>query len=391
MAIQSKAIKNKSVGGRGCMFIFGGIFVAAGLGVFWAASIAPLMQLIDARSWDETPCVVEESYVETHSGDDGNTYSAYIRYSYAYGNGDYEGDQYNFTDVSTGSRKRHQAIVDIYSAGSTAVCYVNPDAPEESVLKRNLTPGYFFGFMGLLFVGAGCLVILFGVFQGSSSNAKSASARRRDPIQTDSSTGRVTLEPESGPIGRFIGITIFALIWNGITGAVCFGILSDGGVEVMAYIFMTPFVLVGVLLIGGVFYNFLGMFNPRVRLSVDRGAARMGSDIELEWSIVGSSNRIKSFRIKLEGHEQARYTRGTNTYTDEHIFTTIDLLNTSERREIANGRVTVTIPEYTMHSFDGGNNKIIWEFSVHGEINRWPDVGNTFEYEILPLDHSENR
>jgi hypothetical protein len=391
MASRSKALQSQGGPGRGCLWIFGGIFVAVGCGVFWGLSVVPLMRLVDAQSWDEVSCIIDTSYVETHDGDDGDTYSASIHYSYAYGNGDYEGARYIFAEVSTGSHKRQQDIVDRYPAGSTSKCYVNPDAPDESVLKRNLTPGYFFGFMGLLFVGAGCLVIFFGSFHGGSSGAKSSSARRIDSSHSTSSTGRVTLEPESGPIGRFIGITIFALIWNGITGAVCYGILSDGDVGIIPYLFMTPFVLVGVLLISAVFYNFLAMFNPRVRLTVDRGAACLGSDVELEWSIVGSSSRINSFRIKLEGHEEARYTRGTDTYTDEHTFMTIDLLNTSERREIGHGRVTVSIPEFSMHSFDGGNNKIIWEFSVEGEINRWPDMGNTFEYTVLPLDVSEKR
>ena len=390
MSSKSKALNAQRGGGCGCMWLFGGIFIFAGGLVVWLFSISPLIQLMSAKSWVETPCVIEVSRLDTFDGDDGDTYAPHIEYSYAFGDGDYEGDRYTFSEGSSSGRSRHQRVVDRYPVGSSSICYVNPDAPEESVLTTNATADYFFGFFGILFIGAGFLVIFLGGRSSTRDEAKSSGADYVAQDLPEITQGPVVLESQAGPLARFIGMSIFALIWNGITGAICFGIYSEGDVEFMAYVFMTPFVLVGIGLLTAVGYFFLALFNPRIEMSVSQGAARLGSEIQLDWTITGAAERIERLRIWIEGREQARYTRGTSTYTDNHTFLEIEVISTGQRSEIARGRVAVTIPEFTMHSFDGGNNKIIWEIKVLGGINRWPDVSDTFEYTVLPLDVTEN-
>ncbi len=349
-----------------------------------------MIQLTMAQRWVETPCIIESSWLETFDGDDGDTYAPNIEYSYSFGDGDYDGNLYVFVGGSSSGRKRHQRIVDRYPAGSSAVCYVNAKEPSESVLMRGLTFDYFFGFIGLIFVGAGVAIIVFGGFQGKKGGAVSARAKSvPKEFERDLKTGPVTLKSQSGPVGRFIGVTLFALVWNGITGAVCFGIISDGEIGSFLFLFISVFVLVGVILILAVFYNFLALFNPRVQLTLKEGAARLGEEVELDWTMTGSAERINKLRIWLEGREEAQYTRGTDTYTDRNTFATIEIIETRKRSEIRRGRVTLPIPEYTMHSFDGGNNKIVWEVKLEGEISNWPDIDNTFEFTILPLNVSE--
>ncbi len=390
MASESKAQKATPGSGRGCLLLFGGVFVAVGGGIFWFLTCSPLIQLAKAQTWEETPCVIERSYVETFDGDDGDTYAPQIEYSYSFANGDYDGDRYVFVAGSSSGYKRHQRVVDRYPAGSTSVCYVNPKAPEESILNRGLTPDYFFGFLGLLFLGTGLAVVFFGAFQTSSNKPKSARAKRVSQDSGEETDDRpITLESQSGPVGRFIGVFFFALIWNGITAAMIYGILSDGDVETFAYIFMSVFGFVGAILILALFYNFLALFNPRIQLTLASGAANLGEQVELDWTITGSAERVNKLRIWLEGREEARYTRGTDTYTDKNTFATIEIIETRKRSEIRRGRVTIPIPEYTMHSFDGGNNRIIWEIKVEGEISNWPDISYTFGFTILPLELPE--
>ena len=52
--------------------------------------------------------------------------------------------------------------------------------------------------------------------------------------------------------------------------------------------------------------------------------------------------------------------------------------------EIARGSREIHIPEDTMHSFDGGNNKIGWYLKVAGDVPRWPDVDDEVPVDILP-------
>jgi hypothetical protein len=38
-----------------------------------------------------------------------------------------------------------------------------------------------------------------------------------------------------------------------------------------------------------------------------------------------------------------------------------------------------------MHTFKSKNNKFLWHFQVKGDIPRWPDVDESFEFEVLPF------
>lgn len=150
---------------RTCLWILGGVFVAAGGAVVWFFSISPLIQCARAQSWVEIPCVIDSSRLETREHEDGDTYIPYIHYSYAFEDGDYESDRYTFIDGSYSGYDHHRAIVDRYPGGSNAVCYVNPNAPEESVLSRDPDAEYFFGFLGLIVVGMGGIAIVIGALQ----------------------------------------------------------------------------------------------------------------------------------------------------------------------------------------------------------------------------------
>lgn len=377
----------KESSGRGCLWIFGGIFILIGGGFFVFGSLLPLIHLARAQTWVETPCVIDFSEVETFDGDDGDTYAPNIHYSYAFGDGDYSSERCTFAGGSSSGRKRHQAVVDRYPVGSSSVCYVNPNAPEEAVLLRGVSVDYFFGFFGLLFVGAGTMVIVLGTRQFKGQSAKSRNARPIGRMTVDPA-GRVTLEPQAGPVLKFVGFSFIALFWNGITYAVLFGVLYDSeGVEnsLLFYLFLTPFVLIGLVLFAGMGHAFLAMFNPRMRIDVSHGSPRLGTEVELQWSMIGSSHRVSEMRMWLEGREAARYTRGTDTYTDTHTFATIEIVQTNDRQHIRAGNAMVVIPEYTMHSFDGGNNKIIWEIKIHGKISHWPDISEEYEFTLHPL------
>jgi hypothetical protein len=100
----------------------------------------------------------------------------------------------------------------------------------------------------------------------------------------------------------------------------------------------------------------------------------------------GRTDRISKLTIRLEGREEARYRRGTSTYTDRNVFAIIPVVETTSAIEIARGEVSFTIPHNTMHSFEAPNNKIIWEIKLRGEIARWPDVITDYPLQVLPAE-----
>jgi hypothetical protein len=198
--------------------------------------------------------------------------------------------------------------------------------------------------------------------------------------------GRVALKT-TAPLTKFIVTVLLAGFWNGITG-VFVGLAVKSWIahrpEWFLTIFITPFVLIGLFLIGVIGWAFLNLFNPRMALTVNATEIPLGGTFDLQWNIRGRASRIQKLVIRLEGREEARYRRGTSTSTDRNVFARIPVIETDNPQQIAQGQARIVIPARTMHTWDGGNNKIIWELQARGEIPRYPDVTEDFSVTILP-------
>jgi len=202
------------------------------------------------------------------------------------------------------------------------------------------------------------------------------------------SSGPAELEPQVSPLGKLFGMLLFACIWNGIVSVfVCEAVQGwlAGHPDWMLTIFMVPFILVGLALVGGVGYTALALANPRPHLTLTPGRPRLGDQLRIEWRFSGKASRISRLHIVLKGREEATYQRGTDTVTDKKSFAAFDLVDTTNDWEIGKGVAEITVPEDTMHSFAATHNKIVWTLEINGEIRRWPDVDEAFPVTILPL------
>jgi hypothetical protein len=193
--------------------------------------------------------------------------------------------------------------------------------------------------------------------------------------------------PRFSPKAKLAGITLAAFFWNGIVILVGQGPMSGlahGHPNWLELLFLSPFAAVGAALIGGVVYQFLALSNPRPTLELSSATIPLGGTAELRWSVTGRTCRIEEFTVILRGVEEARYRRGTSTYTDRNTFYQMELYRTSEATEIASGQVGFVLPQDTMHSFEAENNKILWSVDVHGSIRHWPDVKESFKITVTP-------
>lgn len=146
-----------------------------------------------------------------------------------------------------------------------------------------------------------------------------------------------------------------------------------GGEAGCALLFLVPFVLVGIGLIGGIIYQLLALANPRPHLLLDRSRLEPGTQCSVRFYFTGSTSRLREITVELEGRESATYRRGTNSVTDHETFFEEVLLN--EKQPSGQRRtLSLSIPERTMPSFEADNNRIEWRIKVHGDIPRWPDV-----------------
>jgi hypothetical protein len=373
------------------------IFLITGLGVGYFLTFQPLWQIAQARGWDETPCTIRTSEVEVKRGDESNSYIIRIFYDYEYGGRPYEGGRYHFAISNTNTNaKWKRRVVKEHPPGRQTVCYVDPDDPGESVIERGWTREMWWGLFPLPFLAFGLGGLLFGhrlmTQQPGVGPEASATTQHAGTLSTSGiARGPLVLKPENSPAAAF-GVALFAcLFWNGITGIFVAQVVSsflDGDPEWFLAVFMTPFVLIGLFLVGATGYTFLTLFNPRPELTLSRSAAPLGSLVQVRWTFRGSVRRIGTFTLSLTGEEKATYRRGTDTTTDAQAFFEHVFYEADHPLHIATGEAEFEVPADSMHSFAAPNNQIVWSLNVHGDIPWWPDVSLNFPIEVTPHESS---
>jgi len=382
--------------------VLGVVFTLVGGGLFIALGVLPVLRLADARGWQATPCTIVSSSVRSHASDDGTTYSVDILYEYESLGRTWRSNRYDFVGGSSSGYDGKQAVVDRYPAGSTSTCWVDPDDPSQAVLDRDPSVRYLIGLIPLIFLVPGLGVLWMGLRMRRATDAGlgplgAARAAVRPgaptPLETPASTpapdpdAPLDLEPAVGPAGKAAGAGCIAVFWNGIVGVFVWQAAAGwrrGRPDWFLTLFLVPFVLVGLVLVGSIFYFLLAAANPRPRLRIVPGSPRLGDRVQVEWSFAGRVARIRRLEIRLIGREEASYRRGTDTVTDREEFARLHVAASELEPDIRSGSRTIDVPLDTMHSLEAPSNKIVWTLEVSGDISRWPDVSETFPITVRP-------
>lgn len=360
--------------------LIGVAFVGMGGFSTWQMGISPILQSKAAETWPEIPCTITKSFVESHSDSDGTTYSVEIRFSYEWEGREYFGEDYTFSDTSSSGRASKKEIVDRYPEGSTATCFVNPDAPYQAVITRDMgfVPYAVTAFTSIfVFVGIG--LIFFGLKRKAAPGPIAVTTDQEEVLD-----GERELTPASGRTARTMGAIFFALIWNAIASIPFFIFFSEGSKEWFLLIIALVFGCVGLFLIYNAVRSILVLRNPLPLVMVAPARLQPGSKMILSWQLSGSASRLTSLAVYLEGKEVARYRRGTRTVTEENVFFVTSLLETTEKGNFRNGMVEFPIPEETVPSMKSDNNEIFWQLVFVGQIPRWPDLCETYEVPLSP-------
>ncbi len=423
MSERQKALSVKGVSGFGGLigcfgmvfgFVFSSMFFGMGSLFLWMIALQPALKIWDAATWVETPCTITKSEVE---GDE--SYKVVVEYDYEISGKQHSGNQYNFFSMSTGGRTSKERIAAQYKEGTQHACFVNPSEPTESVIDRSFSSSMWWGLFPIPFILVGLVGYWFVFFGRSKLNLAERAAKMQQEAMTGSQSGKtfsplsanrvasllelsnsdydeedlfeepgpVTLEPDASRFGIAIVLFVFATFWNGIVSIFVFQRLGDwlqfqfSGFEDL---FLVPFILIGIGVFLAAIYNLMASFNPRPTLILSRQLIPLGSSAQIQWSFEQGTGSIRQLKLVLSGIEEATYRRGTNTYTDSETFHEEILFETTDSLEIREGQVSVMIPSETMHSFQGGNNKIEWTLQLKGDIPLWPDIDTKFPIRVVP-------
>jgi hypothetical protein len=394
VSIVKKQTRN-SRSGRIIMFFFFLIFAGAGAGMLYPLGIRPIMQTIDSEDWPAVPCRIISAKVESHSDSDGTTYSIEITYAYEFNSQTFQCDRYDFIGGSSSGHKSKLRIVEQYKNAENPICYVNPNDPADAVLKRGFHLSLLFALFPLPFLAVG-VGGLYWVIKNPKMKQKSSLPQWLP--KTDAQPSMTTFSPphnESLPVTlkskspwSKLLISIFvAAFWNGIVSVFVFEVVNDwrtGDGNWFLTLFLIPFVIVGIILIGSIFYCFLALFNPRPTLTLSSATIPLGGTLRMKWHFNGITSRINQLKITLKGTEEATYQRGTDTHTDKNTFYQAEIFTTQNDLEIPYGTLDVILPGDSMHSFEAEHNKIIWKIEMHGDIKSWPDVKDEYKFTVAP-------
>ncbi len=387
-------------GGSGCLIWFFGLFLLSGLGILYGMFVVPWLNYRDSLNWTACPCVIESSQVISHYDGDGTTYSIDILYRYTFNGIEHKSNRYDFFSGTTSGRRKYQAMVNRYPAGSEGRCYVDPDDPSQAVLEREWLRDKIFLLIPMVFVIAGLAGIYFVLRSRGSRNKSrmktgtgSYGTADQNLWQDYQNIGTITLNSYQSRLKDLVLRLVFALFWNGIVSIFVVHVVGGhmkGRPEWFLTLFLIPFVLIGLFLLFWLFHGFLAVFNTAIQLSLYPAPIRLGAQAELRWEITHVSYRLKRLIIRLEGREEVTVQEGSgkrrraqinrSKFYDEILFE-----QACDAAPIGSGQAVLAIPADLMHTFKCGNNRIVWELHVEGLVDKWPDIHDKYLITILPI------
>jgi hypothetical protein len=367
--------------------LFGAMFFGMGALFCWIMGVSPLLQALDSREWAETACIIDSSAVKRHHSSDGTTYSVAISYTYQVQGRHYQSDRYNFSSASSSGHRSKAAVVARYPVGSEQVCWFDPEDPSRAVLSRDIPSIVYFIFP---FTSIFMLIGLIALLGTAGLLPKRWALPFNNQHQRVSSerTGRQKLKPSSTGIGKVFFVTFIACFWNGIVSVFMLQVIKShqsGHPDWFLTLFMTPFVVVGIVLVFAILHSLLALANPKLELTLGESSPALGDRVQLDWSSSKPLRRVRHLKISLQGIEAATYRRGTRSTTDRATFHDQTLLDLARPGTQQCGSCEFELPRESMHSFDSGNNKIIWQIVVEGDIPRYPDIKNSYPITVRPL------
>jgi hypothetical protein len=210
--------------GRIFVTLFALPFFGVGVWMLWSIGI----MFHDAwrmQDWAPMPAHLETAGYETHSGDDSDTYAAYARFSYQYRGQTYSGDRValsggadNIGDYQADLGNRLSAL---RARGEPVTVWVNPDAPWESIIDRDIRWGLV-GFKSIFLFVFGGIGLGLLVYTWTAPKEKDASlAQYQDAPWLLNDAWQIP-EIRSGSKAAMWGAWLFAAFWNAISAVTPF-------------------------------------------------------------------------------------------------------------------------------------------------------------------------
>lgn len=381
----SEQLSKKEKDLRILLVVFSFIILVGSM-LFFYLFINPLINIARARSWNEVPCKINYSDIETVRNKNSYSYRPRISYVYNVAGRDYTSLKYSFTNILSVSQSRARDIISQYPTGSLSVCYVNPDNPTEVVLERQATGELWMGLFPIIFLaigGGGLLTIIY------KNRVPRKAIEWQQSVITENYHTPQQIELKAASIlkSESSGLWAFAIIWNTLTAIILYQVISLWMVDnatIGLTIISIPFALVSIATIVGLIYQILAKLTPRPKFYLGAQAVALGQDVKLEWKTPTGVDKFRNLSIQLIGNEEAFFQSGKSRSSEKENFFKRKIFSTTNLIDIEHGATNIHIPANTMHSFATSNNRVSWQILVQADVAGLPDIKDEFEIVVTP-------
>ena len=210
--------------GRIFLFLFGLPFFGVGAWMAWSIG-STFHDAARMKHWVPVEAKLLEAGYHTHSGEDSDTYEAYARYSY-----DYRGRTWTGSRVTLGSggdnigdyqQETGGRLAAALSRGETITVHVDPEAPQHSIIDRDIRWGMigFKSIFVIVFGGVG-LGLMIWAFRAPKPKDKSDPKFLNAPWLANDAWQTAAIRSSSKT--SMYGAWAFAVIWNAISAPIPF-------------------------------------------------------------------------------------------------------------------------------------------------------------------------
>jgi hypothetical protein len=380
--------------GAGCLILFALPFAAVGVGVaIWAGTT--LLRWYDARDWAPVPAEVLSADLVRHSDDDSTTYEATTTYRYRYEGREYTGTRVGVAagradNVGDFQERLYRELESARRNGTPVTVYVDPDAPANAVVSRELRVGMLLlqGVFVLVFGGVGIGLIVGAIF-GRKKVAAEDALKEQHPEEPwrwreEWASGRIRSSTRAAAYTAIV----FAVIWNAISAPAA--ALVPGEIAAGNYVATIAllFPLVGIGLAAWAVRSWLQIRRFKVAtLTIPAGPVAAGSRLRGTVRVDAEVPVSGEFRLELSCVEERK--SGKNSDSSERLVWQREWRVPRHQCQIAPSFTTipvdVTLPHdqpLTDTSLENDRRTITWRLDVAGECPG-PDFWGRFELPVF--------
>lgn len=204
-------------------------FFAVGVWMLWSIS-SSFYDAWQMREWVPIEATVVRGGYDTNSGSDSDTYHAYAEYSYTYQGQRYVGDRVSLSDggdnIGDYQQEMGRRLQNAAARGTTITVYVDPAAPDEAIIDRDLRWGLI-GFKSIflfVFGGVGLGLLIF-VWRAAPEKDGSQPEYKDSPWLLDDAWQTPTIRSSSKT--AMWGAWAFAVFWSLISAALPFLVYEE--------------------------------------------------------------------------------------------------------------------------------------------------------------------